>query len=105
MGGRFKKPRVHVQWLHRPALCGGDNGMMKFGEALDILEAGGKIFRSGWNGKGMWLKLQTPGAETQMAHPYIYMEYPKGHKAHPNGCKAPWLASQADILAKDWGTL
>ena len=75
---------------------------MKFGDALDAIETGQKAARDGWNGKGMWLMLQKPGPSTQMTVPYIYMEYPKGHKAHPNGCKVPWLASQADILAKDW---
>ena len=75
---------------------------MDFGAALNVIRAGGKTHRSGWNGKGMWLALQKPGPETMMTHPYIYMEYPKGHKAHPNGCRVPWLASQADILASDW---
>lgn len=75
---------------------------MKFGEALDVIEAGGKAFRDGWNGKDMWLMIQKPDDHSKMTVPYIYMEYPKGHKAHPNGCKVPWLASQADILAKDW---
>lgn len=75
---------------------------MDFGEALRALKAGEKMARSGWNGKGMWLAIQRPARDDHMTLPYIYMEYPKGHKAHPNGCRVPWLASQHDILADDW---
>jgi hypothetical protein len=78
---------------------------MRFGQALDIIESGGRVYREGWNEKGMWLRLQNPGAETQISRSYLCMEYPKGHRARPNGCKTPWLASQADILAKDWAVI
>jgi hypothetical protein len=37
-----------------------------------------------------------------MTLPYIYIEYPKGHPAYPNGSRVPWLASQTDLLAEDW---
>jgi len=76
-----------------------------FGKALKELRKGGKVARSGWNGKGMWLKLQLPDPASYMTLPYVYMEYPKGHTAHPNGCRVPWLASQHDILAEDWATV
>jgi Protein of unknown function (DUF2829) len=79
-----------------------DGCAMKFGEALDAIESGARATREGWKGGDKWLRLQVPGADTQMSHPYICLEYPKGHNAHPNGCKVPWLASQSDILAKDW---
>jgi hypothetical protein len=78
---------------------------MDFGEALHALKAGKKAARSGWNGKEMWLALQRPAADDPMTLPYVYMEYPKGHKAHPNGCRVPWLASQHDILAEDWSVI
>ena len=72
------------------------------GTMLDHLRNGGKAWRIGWNGKNMWLRLQTPDANSKMTHPYIYIEYPDGHPAYPNGCRVPWLASQTDILAEDW---
>jgi hypothetical protein len=75
---------------------------MDFGYALDALKEGVKVARSGWNGKGMWLLLQRPDANSKMTHPYIYIEYPEGHVAYPNGSRVPWLASQTDLLADDW---
>lgn len=75
---------------------------MNFGQALEWLKKGKAIYRTGWNGKGMWLLLQTPDANSKMTLPYIYIEYPKGHPAYPLGSRVPWLASQTDILANDW---
>jgi hypothetical protein len=68
---------------------------MKFGEALDLLEQGERVARQGWNGKGMWLKLQVPDAHSKMTLPYVYM-----FTADKN--QVPWLCSQTDMLAKDW---
>lgn len=76
--------------------------MSNIGWAILELQAGEKIRRAGWNGKGMWLKLQVPDAHSKMTLPYIYIEYPEGHAAYPNGSRVPWLASQTDILATDW---
>lgn len=75
---------------------------MNFGQALEWLKKGKAIYRMGWNGKGMWLLLQTPDANSKMTLPYIYIEYPAGHPAYPLGSRVPWLASQTDILANDW---
>lgn len=66
-----------------------------FGYALDNLREGKKLQRAGWNGKGMWLKLQIPDQHSKMTLPYIYMS-----TAH--GELVPWLASQTDLLADDW---
>jgi hypothetical protein len=68
---------------------------VNFGEALEVLESGGMAARAGWNGKNMWIKLQVPDAHSKMTLPYIYM-----FTADKN--QVPWLASQTDILAKDW---
>lgn len=75
---------------------------LNFGEALTLLKNGCAMQRAGWNGKGMWLLLQTPDAHSKMTLPYIYIEYPVGHPAYPNGSRVPWLASQTDLLAEDW---
>jgi len=75
---------------------------MDFGAALIALRAGHRVARTGWNGKGMWLKLQVPDENSKMTLPYIYIEYPEGHPAYPSGSRVPWLASQTDLLAEDW---
>ena len=68
---------------------------MGFGSAIKALKLGNTVARSGWNGKGMWLALQTPDANSKMTLPYIYMSTAQGGLV-------PWLASQTDILAEDW---
>lgn len=71
---------------------------MDFSEALVEVKAGNKISRAGWNGKAMWLALQVPDAHSKMTLPYIYMSTAQGDLV-------PWLASQTDILAYDWGVV
>lgn len=74
---------------------------MKFGAALEALELGMRVVRDGWNGKGMWLELQRPDANSKMTLPYIYINYPDDAKTTP-GARVPWLASQTDMLSSDW---
>lgn len=69
--------------------------MMTFGEAVKQLHNGNQVQRTGWNGKGMWLKLQVPDANSKMTLPYIYMRTADNQLV-------PWLASQTDVLALDW---
>lgn len=69
--------------------------MFTFSRAIEILKEGGRVARTGWNGKGMWLELQVPDEHNKMTLPYIYMK-----TADDN--VVPWLASQTDILAEDW---
>lgn len=89
------------------------NKGLTFGEALEQLKAGRRVFRDGWNGKGMWLAYQKaypegvpinantaeatglPVGSVQRFLPYIMM-------CTASGAFVPWLASQTDILADDW---
>ena len=71
------------------------NQTMNFGDALAALKNGKQVFRTGWNGKGMYLKLQQPDENSKMTLPYIYMRTAQGDFV-------PWLASQTDMLAEDW---
>jgi hypothetical protein len=73
-----------------------------FGIAIRHLKEGKRVAREGWNGKGMWLAIQSPDEHSKMTHPYIYIEYPVGHAAYPKGSRVPWLASQTDLLCQDW---
>lgn len=68
---------------------------MDFGGAIKALKAGRPVAREGWNGKGMWLRLQVPDEHSKMRRPYIYM-------SDAQGLLVPWLASQTDVLAEDW---
>ena len=71
---------------------------MNFGEALEQLKKGGKVARSGWNGRHMWVALQQPGERSKMSLPYLYI-------CTVHGEFVPWLASQTDMLADDWGNV
>jgi len=71
---------------------------MNFGEAIKALKAGKRVCREGWNGKGMWLGLQSPGDSDPMTLPYIYMLTVQSDLV-------PWLASQSDMLSNDWEVL
>ena len=65
------------------------------GEAIRAMSNGDKVRRAGWNGKGMWLKIQYPDSNSKMTEPYVYMSTAQGGLI-------PWLCSQADLLAADW---
>lgn len=70
-----------------------------FGVALEDLRDGKKVYRKGWNGKGMWIALHNPYEEAhennKMNRPYLYIK-------SATDTLVPWVASQTDILARDW---
>lgn len=93
---------------------------MNFGQAIEALNGGQMVSRSGWNGKGMFI-YKTVGntvskdfipkfaslpqpvkdflekkGEDVVFHPSITMYTAQGEM------QPGWLASQADILAEDW---
>lgn len=85
---------------------------MNFGWAIEILKRGGRVARSGWNGKGMWVVLLEPGAEviSNVMHAGRAIDpddgYPVlrciGMKTAQGEMLPGWLASQSDMLAEDW---
>lgn len=77
---------------------------MNFGKALEALKEGKKVARKGWNGKGIYLKLQNPDEHSKMTLPYIYIVTTNLVTDNPDAPKGvvPWLASQTDMLAEDW---
>lgn len=75
--------------------CNATATVGSFGCALEELQAGLKVARTGWNGKKMHLSLQVPDINSKMTLPYIYMK-----TADDN--QVPWLASQTDMLSNDW---
>lgn len=84
---------------------------MNFGSALASLKDGNKVSRAGWNGKGMFLFL-VQGSTFKVNRPPLLGIYPEGtevtYSPHIDMKTAdnkivPWLASQTDVLAEDWG--
>ena len=77
---------------------------MNFGQALEALKEGKKVCRAGWNGKGIFIELQHPDANSKMTHPYIYINTTGLQTDNPDAPKnlVPWLASQTDLLSDDW---
>ena len=69
--------------------------VFSFAQALNKIKFGKRLQRTGWNGKGMYVELQKPDANSKMSLPYIYMKT-------ADDKLVPWLASQTDILATDW---
>lgn len=88
---------------------------MSFGHAILAMEDGRKVARDGWNGKGMWVAIQPgttitadmarggaakgradEGAEEFDILPHVDM------RAADGSIVVGWLASQTDMLAKDW---
>ena len=73
---------------------------MNFGGALQVLRGGGRVARAGWNGRGMWLRLE--GAEI----PAVDRVQPPMREfivlKDAQGWLVPWVASQTDLLAEDW---
>lgn len=87
-----------------------------FGEALEELKAGRKVWREDWNGEGMWLilvhgqhvplKESSPyewalNTETQSQSHVTICSHIDMHTAQGE-MQPGWLASQADMLANDW---
>ncbi|SEO64365.1 DUF2829 domain-containing protein [Nitrosovibrio sp. Nv6] len=86
---------------------------MNFGQALEALKLGQKVSRDGWNGKGMFLFL-VPGSIFKVNRPPLLGIYTEGteikYHAHVDmktaqGDVVPWLCSQTDMLAEDWGVV
>ncbi len=65
---------------------------LSFGHALEVLKSGGKVARSGWNGKNMYLFFKQGNLPYL---PYLVMCTVQQEFV-------PWLASQTDVLANDW---
>ena len=68
---------------------------MNFSEALEAIKGGERVSRIGWNGKGMYLELQTPDENSKMGKPYIFIKIVTDELV-------PWVASHGDLLADDW---
>lgn len=86
---------------------------MNFSEALTALKDGKRVSRAGWNGKGMFIFL-VPGSVFKVNRPPLLGIYPEGTEIRYQGhvdmktaddMVVPWLCSQTDLLADDWGVV
>ncbi|ANZ65578.1 hypothetical protein AYR62_15920 (plasmid) [Secundilactobacillus paracollinoides] len=88
---------------------------MDFGEALEALHHGKKVAREGWNGKGMFIYLESGtlistdrirnlalAKSTPDSQKYININPHIDMKAADGSIVVGWLASQTDMLANDW---
>ncbi len=86
---------------------------MDFSDALVAIKAGKRVSREGWNGKGMFVFLVS-GSTFTVNRPPLLGIYPEGtrieYRGHidmktVDGQVVPWVASQTDLLAEDWGVV
>ena len=77
---------------------------MDIGQALVELRCEKKVARAGWNGRGIFIELQTPDANSKMTSPYIFIDTTGLQSDNPSAprSRVPWFASQTDLLADDW---
>lgn len=111
-GGQANHPdhEGYISWSPMPVFANAYRRVdgMTFGQAIEAMNAGHKVARSGWNGKGMFLFI---------AHEIDFVtKAVLGPVADDAGDVLPsvvmytatgefvvgWLASQTDMLAEDW---
>ena len=87
---------------------------LSFGHAVELLKAGHRVAREGWNGKGMFLSL-VKGRDTDYhVNSEVFGTGNDGNSQYQlpvldaiymktaDNKLVPWLASQTDVLAEDW---
>ena len=89
-----------------------------FGYAINAMKDGYKVARKGWNGKGMWIAISDNLQGKKLEADKFWNPHSKQAaidnggamevlptiimKTADNCILMGWLASQTDILAKDW---
>jgi hypothetical protein len=85
-----------------------------FSSALEIIQEGGKVARSGWNGKGMFLSLVKGRNTDYHINSEVFGTGNDGNSQDQlpvldaiymktaDNKLVPWLASQTDLLCSDW---
>lgn len=78
---------------------------MNFGQAIEEMKAGKCVQRAGWNGKGMYIYIES--LIVVVGEPPTFRKFEPcfimytAQKTHQPG----WLASQADMLSDDWSVV
>ena len=70
---------------------------MNFGQALEELKLGRKVAREGWNGKGVYIQMNTGGNynESSKIMPFFVIK-------NVQNSFNTWVPSVSDCLAEDW---
>ena len=90
-------PKAQFDAAYRPTTG------MTFGLAIEVLKAGKRVARAGWNGRGMWLKLVPNSLADYVAFQHEALNpLPWIGMKTADECFVPWVASQTDALADDW---
>ncbi|EMX9856411.1 DUF2829 domain-containing protein [Klebsiella pasteurii] len=74
---------------------------MKFGEALEAVKSGAKIYREGWNGKGQFVKW-IPGFGPAFVIDDCEVAGCLALKNAQGVVQPGWVPSQGDLFADDW---
>lgn len=91
---------------NRPVL--GGEATFSFGDAIKYMKRGLRVKRQGWNGKNQYIQLAVGISYKSPEGNIVNCEHEAiGNKAiafvGTSGVQIGWLASQADMLAEDWG--
>lgn len=82
---------------------------MNFGQALEQMKQGKKVFRNGWNGKKMFLFIVKPILPNPSSNTVgtlgMFINDSICMKTAQDEIVVGWLASQTDMLAEDWEVL
>ena len=86
---------------------------LKFGQALEAIQAGQRIARTGWNGKGMFVYFVPPASypvQTGAAKAHFGKGAMVPYNAYMaiknvDGTVSTWVPSVNDCLASDWGVV
>lgn len=95
MGYLLEYEDGYISWSPKHQFDGAyqTTGHFSFGHALWLLNRNYSVDRSGWNGRNMYIFLVPSDGNWQS-----YIAMMTAQKTN-----IPWLASQTDLLAKDWG--
>lgn len=97
----------YISWLTKEVFESASHPThaLSFGHALEVLKSGGRVARSGWNGKGMYLQFVKADDWILTWLNVADARYPWIGMKTANDKFVPWLASQTDMLANDWAVL
>lgn len=84
-----------------------NNDGMTIGQAIEALEKGKRCARKTWNGKNQYIELVTNASYVDKDGKVVNaIHETMGNKViafvGTSGVQLGWLASQADLLSKDW---
>ena len=108
-GFKVKYPDGYISWSPKEVFeeAYRETDGITFGLAIEALKKGMRVARAGWNGKGMFLYLDSSymikGQDTVQLKGNTYERLPSiCMKTADNKWLTGWLASQTDMLADDW---